>query len=99
MATDKQIAANRRNAQNSTGPKTPEGRAAVRFNALRHGLDAASTLIPGESRLALSRLRQAFYHQYNPQNAGEEALVAQLIMSTRELLRVNRWETGFFELS
>src|SRR5690348_17860638 len=37
MSTELQIAANRRNAQSSTGPRTREGRAAVRFNALRHG--------------------------------------------------------------
>jgi len=37
MATQKQIAANRRNALKSTGPRTPAGRAAVRLNALKHG--------------------------------------------------------------
>jgi hypothetical protein len=35
MATLKQIEANRRNALKSTGPRTPEGRAAVRLNAVR----------------------------------------------------------------
>jgi len=40
MATDRQIAANRKNAQKSTGPKTPEGRAAVRLNGVKHGLTA-----------------------------------------------------------
>ena len=38
MATAKQIAANRRNAQRSTGPRTAAGRSMSSRNALRHGL-------------------------------------------------------------
>ena len=37
MTSEKKAEANRRNALKSTGPKTPEGKAAVRLNALRHG--------------------------------------------------------------
>jgi len=38
MASQKQIDANRRNAERSTGPRTPEGKAIVKNNALKHGL-------------------------------------------------------------
>jgi hypothetical protein len=38
MASDKQIAANRANAQRSTGPRTAAGRAKSSRNAYRHGL-------------------------------------------------------------
>jgi len=42
MATPAQILANRANAQKSTGPRSVEGKAASRFNALKHGLDVQS---------------------------------------------------------
>src|ERR1035437_7669571 len=48
MATPAQITANRANAQKSTGPRSVEGKSASRFNALKHGIDAASIVIPGE---------------------------------------------------
>lgn len=38
MASEKQIAANRANAQKSTGPKTAAGRSKAGRNAFRHGL-------------------------------------------------------------
>ena len=37
MSTQKQIEANRRNAQKSTGPQSPETKAKTRLNAMRDG--------------------------------------------------------------
>lgn len=44
--TEKRLAANRRNALKSTGPKTPEGKARTSMNALKHGLRASSLAVP-----------------------------------------------------
>jgi hypothetical protein len=40
MASERQIAANRRNAQKSTGPRSAAGRKSSSQNALRHGLNS-----------------------------------------------------------
>ena len=38
MTSQKQIEANRRNAQAATGPKTEEGKSRSSLDAMRHGL-------------------------------------------------------------
>jgi hypothetical protein len=50
MATERQIEANRRNAERSCGPKSPEGKARSRVNATKHGL--ASELVDVEAALS-----------------------------------------------
>jgi hypothetical protein len=40
MTSAKKAQANRQNALKSTGPKTPEGKAAIHLNAVRHGLSS-----------------------------------------------------------
>ena len=44
----KQVAANRRNAQKSTGPKTANGKAVSKLNALKHGLLAQTVVVRGQ---------------------------------------------------
>src|SRR5947208_1307226 len=45
MASARQVEANRRNAQRSTGPRTPAGKARSRRNALKDGLTASTLLL------------------------------------------------------
>ena len=53
MSTQRQIEANRRNAAKSTGPRSVEGKAVSRMNALRTGIHAESTIIIPEDPAAL----------------------------------------------
>ncbi len=71
MATPAQINANRANAQKSTGPRSVEGKSASRFNALKHGIDAASIVIPGEDPADYDALVAHYLHEYRPQSASE----------------------------
>ena len=50
MTSERQKAANQANALHSTGPKTEEGKAAVRFNPLRHGLLARDVVLQKRTR-------------------------------------------------
>ena len=56
MTSEKKIAANRRNAKLSTGPRTKDGRAKASRNACRHGLTVSIASDPvlsgGADRLA-----------------------------------------------
>ena len=79
MVTIKQIEANRANAQKSTGPRSAEGKAVVRFNALKTGIDAQSQVIPGEDPAALALLAAEYYDRYQPATPEVRALVDTLV--------------------
>jgi hypothetical protein len=79
MSSLKQIEANRLNAQHSTGPRSPEGKAAIRFNALKTGIDAQSQVIPGEDPAALALLTAEYYDRYYPATPEVRALVDTLV--------------------
>ena len=49
MTSEEKIAANRRNAQLSTGPTTSDGKAKVSQNAMKHGMYSHQAVLPGES--------------------------------------------------
>jgi len=96
MATDKQTAANRLNAQKSTGPRTPEGRAAVRLNGVKHGLTAETIVLKGESESDFTGLLDSLEAEHDPATPTEEALVVQLAMATWRLRRLYHQEAGFY---
>ena len=57
MATKNQVAANRLNALKSTGPRTEEGKAVSRYNALTHGLLASDVVLRDENRVDFDKFR------------------------------------------
>lgn len=91
MATPAQITANRANAQKSTGPRSAEGKSASRFNALKHGMDAASIVIPGEDPANYDALAADYHRSFRPQSPSESFHVDTLLRADwqkRRLLRV-----------
>jgi hypothetical protein len=49
---------------------------------MKHGLDAASLVIPGEDPAELAQLAEAFHSEYQPKGALETELVEILVRST-----------------
>ncbi len=94
----KQIQANRRNSRHSTGPKTPQGKAHSRLNALQHGLLAREAVLQGfwikESPRELEALHRQFWRQCAPVGALEEMLVEQIVTCYWRKRRVLRAESG-----
>jgi hypothetical protein len=98
MATEAQIAANRRNAQLSTGPCTPAGRARSAMNACKSGIYAQSEFIPGEDPAELAALTAQYYSQIQP-GPAETGLADQAIRSDWQLRRLARGEADIWTMS
>jgi hypothetical protein len=96
VTSHKQAKANRRNALKSTGPKTPEGKAAVRHNATKHGLLSQEVILPGEEAAALEELGERLRAELRPVGELEGLLVDRIIAAYRRLRRLGRVEAGIF---
>jgi hypothetical protein len=81
-------AINRANSQHSTGPRTESGKQRSSLNALRHGLTAASAVLPSEDSAAYENLRRQFLNEYQPATATETQLVQELVDTSWRLNRI-----------
>ena len=88
VISDKAGQANRQNAQHSTGPKTPEGKSAIRFNALTYGLRTRATILPDENAADYSRLWDDLEADWQPQDRTERCYLETMVTSQWLLARV-----------
>ena len=99
----KQIAANRQNAEKSTGPRTPQGRAASSMNALKHGILSRQVLVRArnlqESEKDLKALHQRFWESLQPVGPLEELLVDQIVTAHWRMRRALAAESAEIALS
>jgi hypothetical protein len=96
MATPAQILANRANAQKSTGPRSAEGKAASCFNALKHGLDAQSVVLPGEDPAEYEALAREYDRSLRPDTPAERFHVDTLIRADWQKRRLQLVEADRF---
>lgn len=89
--SERKLAANRSNAQRSTGPKTSEGKEKSKFNAVKHGLTARYFPVLIQAGTAESEqfetVRTDLYGFYQPADPLEEMMVEKVII---EYLRYRR---------
>ena len=94
MATPAQTRANQSNAEQSTGPKTAEGKAKMAANPLRHGLTSKHVLIPGENQADFDELLEHLRSVYMPATPREHVLLTEMAENNWRLLRARRVETA-----
>ena len=87
--SEKKLAANRANAQKSTGPRTPAGKLISARNALTHALSARldPAYLPEEDRLMYQAFLDAFLLEHDPQTPLATFLVHRLALLAARLAR------------
>jgi hypothetical protein len=77
MTSDRKIAANRRNSQQSTGPRSVQAKQRIRRNALRHGFRAIALRSPAISA-EVDRLATAICGKgADPADRGQALIIAE----------------------
>jgi hypothetical protein len=96
VLSPRQIAARRANAKKCTGPRTSDGKAAARFNALKHGFfacDIVNRELDGSARAAeFNSMLDALLEDFQPQSARERILVDEVAASCWRIRRLLRYE-------
>jgi uncharacterized protein YchJ len=87
MSTEAQIAANRRNAEASSGPRTVEGKARVSRNATTFGLYSAGDVVRPAEESLYQAFCEGFQKELTPQGAMETTLAAEIIHAAWRLRR------------
>src|SRR4029077_17458967 len=98
MTSLKQIAANRRNAEDSTGPRSKAGKQRSSRNAIRHGLTAETVIEPLEDAEDYSAFEEAIAASFDPETAVERELILRLASLLWRLRRATSIETALFQV-
>src|SRR6478752_5188352 len=97
MASQKQLAANRRNAKRSTGPRTGAGKAVSRLNSQTHGLTAETIMIGDEDPTQFRELCTALEDEFRPSPGLQQELVDRMAGQLWRLRRAATLEAATLE--
>ncbi len=93
-ASEAQIRASKANGCLSKGPKTEEGRARSRCNALKHGLTGAGIVMPEEDAAEVERLTRDLLDELKPPGVAGELLVRRIATLSVRIDRSFEQETA-----
>jgi hypothetical protein len=99
MVSEKQLEANRRNAEKSTGPKSAATKSISSRNNLRHGLTGHISLLPTEDREAHDAFCNELIDSFNPETPMESQLAHSISEDSWRLNRARAIENNMFALS
>jgi hypothetical protein len=94
MASQAQIDANRINAQSSSGPQSPAGKARVALNPLIHGLARSNIFLPGEEPEEFTAVRKAVSSSYECFDAADAILVDEAALAWWKIRRISEWQAA-----
>ncbi|MBV9937571.1 MAG: hypothetical protein JO150_03625, partial [Acidobacteriaceae bacterium] len=98
LPSERRLAANRANAQLSTGPRTDAGKAKSSLNAVKTGLTGRTVLLPTDEVAAYEAHIERFRKEFQPVGDQETHLVQSLADTQWRLDRIPNLETGLFAL-
>ena len=98
MLSDKQLAANRANAQLSSGPRSEDGKRRSSLNARRHNLTGQVTAMTEEDRIAHDAFSTSFIKAMAPEGALELQLAQRIATDSWRLNRASAIEDNIFAL-
>jgi len=96
--SDAQRTANRANAQKSTGPTSPEGRAKSSLNAVKTALTGVTVLLPSDDVQAYEAHVQQHIADYSPINPAEKNLVQRIADADWRINRIASLEAGVYAI-
>jgi hypothetical protein len=96
--SEAQLNANRANAEKSTGPTSPEGKATSSLNAVKTGLTGRTVLLPTDDAVIYQQHLDRFFARYAPATDQENDLVQTIADTEWRLLRIAPLEAGIYAI-
>ena len=90
----KKVLANQQNAKSSTGPRTENGKAWAKRNAIKHGLLAENIVTIGENKQAFEEFNQQMLKELQPIDMISIQMVNKIIQTAWNLKRCDQIQSG-----